>query len=587
MKNKNRIFHGIPASSGIAIGKTLIIGSEITIPSAKKGSIEQDLALFYKMVNDTTNELLEIKKRLLEKGIQDGARLIDVQRMILKDPFFLDNIEKRITKGEGIHRAVLGFLDKLQEDFSEVEDNYIKERYIDIKDVSMRLLRGSESRTRILPPKGKYILIEHTFTPSDTAQMDKKFVLAFITEVGGKQSHTAIIAREMGIPAVVGIPNITKEVSSNDKLIVDGFRGVVIVNPDEAMMESYLRRLNDWKNIEKGLTEITELPTETIDGFSVDLSGNIELLSEISKVKKYGVKGIGLFRSESILFSSSHMPDENKQVSYYSKILKEFSPDSVIIRTFDIGGDKLFGWIEEQNPFLGWRGIRLSLGMENIFRTQIRAILKASSSKNAKIMLPMVSTINEVKKATAIIREEMDNLRKENVKIDDRIEIGIMVEVPSVAIQAKDFAKYVDFFSIGSNDLTQYTLAVDRTNEKVAEIFDHLNPSVLHLIKSSIEGAHCKGKWVGICGELASDILAVPVLIGLEIDEMSVTPSMAPEIKSIIRNFTLKEAKEVASYVMGMENPYEIRAYLYKVLKSKSPSLTEILVGGENDRIDK
>ncbi len=587
MKNKNKIFYGIPASSGIAIGEGLIIRNEIAIPSVSKGTIEQDLAFFYKMVDDTTNELVDIKKRLIDKGIQDGAKLIDVQKMILKDPFFLENIEERIKKGGGVHKAVLDFLDTIQKDFSSLEDNYIKERYMDIKDVSMRLLRGSERDKKILPPKGKYILIGHTFTPSDTAQMDKKFVLGFITEMGGKQSHTAIMAREMGIPAVVGIPNILSEVSTGNKLIVDGFRGIVIVSPDEGMMGSYTRRVKEWKNIEKGLAEITELPTETIDGFNIDLSGNIEIPAEVHAIKKYGAKGIGLFRSEFLLLSGTKMPDEDRQITYYAKILKDIYPDSVIIRTFDIGGDKLFGWIEEQNPFLGWRGIRLSLGMQNIFKTQIRAILKASSSGNAKIMLPMVSTIDEVKKAKEIIKEEMDKLKKENIKISDKIEIGIMVEVPSVAIQSKDFAKYVDFFSIGSNDLTQYTLAVDRTNEKVAEIFDHLNPAVLRLIRLSVEGAHSEGKWVGVCGEIASDILAVPVLLGMEIDELSVIPSMVPEIKSIIRNFTLKEAKKIASYVIDMENPYEIRKYLYEVLKSKSPSLTEILAGGQYDRIDK
>jgi len=587
MKTKNKIYHGINASSGIAIGDTLVIGSKITIPLGVKSTIEQNLALFYKMVNDTTGELIDIKKRLLDKGIQNGAKLIDVQRMILKDPFFLDNVEERIKKGEGVHKAVMDFLEKLQEDFSRIDDNYVKERFLDIKDVSMRLLRSPDRDRKVVPPTGKYILISHTFTPSDTAQMDKKFVMAFITEVGGKQSHSAIMAREMEIPAVVGIPNITREISSGNRVIVDGFRGIVIINPDEAMLKSYTRRLRKWRNVEKGLSKITELPTETIDGFNIDLSANIEIPDELHAVKNYGAKGIGLFRSEFLLISSSNMPDEDRQTAYYSRILKEIYPDSVIIRTFDIGGDKLFGWTEEQNPFLGWRGIRLSLGKEEVFRTQIRAILRASSSGNVKIMLPMVSTLREVKKANAIIKEEMVNLRKENVKISDGIEVGIMVEVPSVAIQAKDFAKYVDFFSIGSNDLTQYTLAVDRTNEKVADIFDHLNPAVLRLIKLSIEGAHNEGKWVGICGEIAGDILAVPILVGFEIDELSVIPSMVPEIKSLIRNFTLKEAKKIASFVIDMENPQEIRKYLYGVLKAKSPSLTEILAGGKDDRVNR
>jgi len=587
MKNKNKIYQGIPASSGIAIGAALVIGREITIPAKTKGTIEQNLALFYKMVNDTLGELGDIKERLLMRGIQDGARLIEIQGMILKDPFFLDNIEERVKNGEGVHKAIAGFLDKLQADFSNVEDSYLRERFLDIKDVSMRLLRSSDREKKIVPPAGKYVLIGHTFTPSDTAQMDKNFVLAFITEVGGKQSHAAIIAREMSIPAVIGIPNIIREIASGNKLIIDGFRGIVIVNPDEAMMESYIRRLKEWKDVEKGLSEIMELPTETIDGFNIDLSANIELPDELDAVKKYGAKGIGLFRSEFLLMFSSDIPDEEEQAEYYSKILKRIYPDSVIIRTFDIGGDKLFGWTEEQNPFLGWRGIRLSLGREEIFRTQIRAILKASSSGNVKIMLPMVSTIDEVKKANSIIKEEMENLKRENIKINDGMEIGIMAEVPSVAIRAKNFAKYVDFFSIGSNDLTQYTLAVDRTNEKVANIFDHLDPSILHLIKTTIEGCHNEGKWVGICGEIAGDILAVPVLIGLGIDELSVIPSMVPEIKSLVRSFTLKEAKKIASYIIEMEDTQSIRKYLYEVLKSKSPSLTEILAGGENDRINK
>ena len=581
----NKVIRGIPASPGITIGKSFILLKTVFIPSEKKGTIEQELATFYKALSDTKRELTNIIKNI-EKKNKEGKKLIDMQLLILQDPFFIEGVEENIRKGESASKSIFLFLNNLKENFSNIKDTYLKDRFLDIQDVGNRILGKMQGEKKILHFQEPHILFAHDLTPSDTAQLDKERCLGFVTELGGKTSHTAIMARALGIPAVVGARGILDLTNNGVEAIIDGFRGVVILEPDEDTKRSYDKRISEYQEIDKKLVDITALPATTIDGKTLDLSANIELPLEIDSAKNNGARGIGLFRTEFIYFSSDNIPDEETQFKIYDEVAEKMAPDPLIIRTLDSGGDKILRWsyLEEENPFLGWRGIRFCLDREDIFITQLRAILRASTRNNVKIMIPMVSSIQEVRRAKEILAKTKESLKKEGKNFDENLEFGVMVEVPSTALMADKIAEIVDFFSIGTNDLTQYTLAVDRTNERISHLFDHLHPSVIKLMKMTIDGGHSRGIWVGVCGEIASDILATPILVGLGVDEISITPNMVPPIKNIIRGISEKEARSITEKVLQLPTVKKIREYLRGELLVRFPYLEALLLEVENDK---
>lgn len=573
---KNKVLRGIDASPGIAMGKAFIHRKEKLRPKLLKNKTqEEELATFYKAVNDTRIELQDVLSKTKEMG-RKLSSIIEVHLLSLNDPLFLNSIEEKITSGKNVSVAIYDFIQEIKKNFEDIDDHYLKERFFDIQDVAMRVLSKIEGETNnIINLKEPSIIVAHNLTPTETATLQVKNVLAFVTEIGGKNSHTAIIAKALGIPAVVGVDNLLEDVDNDDELIVDGMRGIVIVNADEDTKRTYEKRKVEYEQYEKEIETSRELPSTTMDGKLYDITANIEFPVEIEAAKRNGAKGIGLYRTEFIFFMKNKLPDEETQFKLYSEAASFFNPNPVIIRTLDIGGDKLLKWeyMQEHNPFLGWRGIRFTLDRVDIMLTQFKAILRAAKFGNVKVMLPMISNIEEVLKAKNILNEAKEILKKEGKEFAEEIDIGIMVEIPSAVILAETFSKHVDFFSIGSNDLTQYTLAVDRGNEKVSYIYDHLDPSVIKLIKMTVDAAHSNGIWVGVCGEIASDLIAVPLLVGLKIDEFSVSPSLIPQVKNIIRGITYTESLQIAEKTLNMETSKGVREYLKDELLKRFPDL--------------
>ncbi len=584
MKN-DIILRGIAASQGIAIGPAffyeetgvLLKGAWEPVEDVKK-----EIRKFRKAIEKSKSELEKIKQGLAKQLGFTKAKFLDVQILALEDTWIIDETIKKISedKKEAL-QAVIEISVELLAKFDEIDDPYLRERATDIKDVAKRVIRNltNGADTPIGFPEKSIILVARDLSPSDTAQLQKEHVLAFLTDLGGKTAHTSIMARALEIPAVVGLREITSRMQPGVKIIVDGYAGVVVINPSEKTLKNYEKKRLHLQKIEEELLEIADLPATTVDGHSIDLSANIEFSKEIDSAKMHGAQGIGLYRTEFLYLTETKLPNEEKQYKVYRDIVDRIYPETVIFRTLDLGGDKLFDdTAPEQNPFLGWRAIRFSLSRRDIFKTQLRAILRASDRKTVRIMFPMISDLNEVKEAKKVLADVSRELEKEGVPFDNNLEVGIMVEIPSVAILADDFAEEADFFSIGTNDLTQYILAVDRTNELVAPLYDHLHPAVLRTIKTIIESAHRKKKWVGVCGEIAGDPLAIPVLIGLGVDELSAVPFVIPEVKKVIRTLSFKEAKQIASKCIAYATPKEVRHYLRHVISTKLTAIKDLIL---------
>jgi len=586
---KNKIIRGIPVSPYLTIGKAFIyLPKDTTLKRLKRGdNIDGEISLFENTRKKSLGQLVELKSELKKLPSSQPARLIDVQILFLQDPSFLEDVEKRIRSDEeSAEGAIIKFLESAERDFKDIPSSYIGERYFDVKDVGDRLisnLHNEEVSEEVkMGLKGSNnIVVAKRLSPSETVQMkNSDKINGIITELGGKTSHIAIIAEALNIPAVVGVNGLLDEIKSGDEVIVDGISGIIVIDPNEKTKRKFKQKEKEAKRIREEFFKGKELPATTIDGYSIDIAANIELPMEISCIKKYGAKGVGLLRTEFLYLTSDSIPDEEVQYRFYSKVADICSPDYVIVRTFDLGGDKIFKTKikEEANPFLGWRGIRFALSNEGIFRTQLRAILRVSAKGNIRLLIPMVSTVEEMIKVRRIVGEIMEELRTEGQSFDENIEIGAMVEIPSICLLADRFTEVVDFFSIGTNDLTQYTLAVDRGNKRVSKLYDHLAPSVIKLMKMTVEQAHQNHKWVGVCGEIAGDLVAVPLLIGLEVDEFSVPPSFIPQIKNVIRGLSLKEAKELLGQAEKKESAIEVRGFLKDELLKRFPSLKNILV---------
>jgi len=585
---KNKIFRGTPASPYIAIGKSFLYSSkEIVFSSSReKREVAEELALFEKARHMSLRQLRSLRVELKKASDPVSSRLIEVQVLFLQDPLFLNSVEKIIRVGkESAEKAIVNFSEDLEKDFRDIPNSYIAERYLDVKDIVDRLLRNlQEEETDTELGSFGDIMIAESFTASTVLQMSKAGVGGLIAEKGGRTSHFAILAEALNLSAVVGANGVTEEIESGDEVIVDGISGVIVINPDEDTKRRFERKKEETNAIQKKFLEQKDLPATTIDGYSVDISANIELPIELPFIKKFGAKGVGLLRTEFLFLTSEDVPDEEEQYDFYLKVAEHAFPNYVIMRTLDLGGDKVFKTkVQEENPFLGWRGVRFTLANKKIFKDQLRAMLRASAKGNVRILIPMVSQLDEIIRVRDIIEEIKSELKKEGIAFDENIEMGAMVEIPSVPLMADFFSEVVDFFSIGTNDLTQYTLAVDRGNKNISSLFDQLDPSVILLMGMTVQKAHHNNKWVGVCGDIAADVVAIPVLVGMEVDELSLPPSFIPQVKNIIRGLSLKECKDLLKSVEKKRSAKEVREFLKEEMLKRFPSLKNILVEVEDD----
>lgn len=579
--NCEHLFKGIPASPGIAISKVFLLeGEAVKIDSTQLDAtqVEAEIEKFRQALDKAKSELRSLKNRAARRVGEDNARIFDAHELLLEDSVIIDETIGGIRKHN--KKADAAFYDIIQKYLRNLEtsDEYFRSRISDIKDVKRRVIKHIQgNRTDYLSKlEGSAVIVARDLAPSDTVRLDRRKVMGFATDFGGRTSHVAIMARSMGVPAVVGLHKLTEHVREGDRIIVDGFEGRVLINPDEKTIKFYRQvqeRLDDtWeKNI-----EIRDLPCITLDGKEIELSANLEFPDEVESVKKNGARGVGLFRSDYLYLSKSELPSEEEQVEEYLKIVRQTTPDPVIIRTMDVGGDKQPRAIPippEDNPFLGWRAIRISLERKEIFHAQLRAILRASAEGNVKILFPMISGLDEIHECKAAVEKAKQSLRKEKRPFNDEIELGVMIEVPSAAVMADKIAEQVDFLSIGTNDLVQYMLAVDRGNERIAYLYKHLHPAVLRVIKQVIYQGHQAGVWVGMCGEMAGDPLATLILLGLDLDEFSVSPSFVPEIKTIIRSVDYREAVKIANRALEFQKASEVEKFMTKIMRKKFKDL--------------
>lgn len=577
------MYKGIAASPGIAIGKAYIYKNiEIKVEPRKinDDEIELELEKLNHSIKISKEQLEKIKENTMEKLGEDKAKIFEAHLMVLEDPVLFSEIEEKIkTEKTCAEYAVKTVIDGYIDIFSAMEDDYMRERAADIKDVGERIIRNILG----IPIKNlseldeTVIIIAKDLTPSDTAQLDKNKVLAFATDMGGRTSHTAIMARSLEIPAVVGLKEISDNVKDGDIVIIDGLNGLLLVNPDEETLRSFEEKRIDYLKMKEEMKKLLLLSAETKDKKrKVELSANIGTPKDVKGALENGAEGIGLYRTEFLYMDREEMPSEEEQFNAYKEVAEAMKGKPVIIRTLDIGGDKKLPYLnmpEELNPFLGFRAIRLCLDREDLFKTQLRAILRASAYGKIRIMYPMISGLDEIRKANEILKEAKNELRREGVAFDENIEVGIMVEIPSAAICADLLAKEVDFFSIGTNDLIQYTLAVDRMNEKIAYLYEPFHPAIIRLIKNVIDASHKAGKWTGMCGEMAGEPVAVPLLLGLGLDEFSMSSTSIPLAKKIIRSFEYDEAKELAEKALMMDNPEEIKIMIKEACKIKGINL--------------
>ncbi len=584
------VWHGIPVSPGIQIGKLYIYDPAQTTISRRfirRSEIAQEKAKLAEAVNKARESLLELRGKVLQSLDEAHASIFDPQLMLLDDPLLLDRTNERIEQQQ--QNAAMAFTSVVQQfadQFASLTtDAYIAGRKVDIMDLGKRvsqLLASAEPETDTLQFRDDVIILATDMSPSDTAQMDHQHVKGFATELGGPTSHSAILAKALEIPCVVGLGRVLQNARQGQMAIIDGYEGRIILNPDARELARAKSRRRRHMAYDRELQKLRSLPAETVDGYRVELSANVELPIEIPHVLAHGAEGVGLFRTEFLYLDRTGLPSEEDQFSVYKKVVESVAPHPVIFRTIDLGGDKFLSALQptrEVNPFMGLRAIRLCLAHPGVFKTQLRALLRASAHGNAKIMFPMISSVREVLQAKAILDEIKADLLREGRRFNEEIQIGIMIEIPSAAVCSDILAREVDFFSIGTNDLIQYTLAVDRGNEQVVSLYDPFHPAILRLIRTTIEAARREGIWVGVCGEVAANPLCALLLIGLGINELSMGALAIPEIKRLIRGIRLADARRVCEEIYSLRTSSDIHAYVreaYRVIqrqRRKAPAL--------------
>lgn len=569
-KNKEEIrFKGIPVSPGIAYIGVIVRGHRFQEPDTyvikDDEGVGKELDRFEDAIIKTRIQIRQLQKEIDKVGEGREAGIFDAHLLILEDQAVLDEVKRVLReKRKNIESIYYKVMTRYMDSLRQVDDPYLRERAVDVEDVTRRVVSNLTDKPAARTARHQHILISHDLTPSDTAEMNPKLVLGFATETGSYTSHTAIVARSMNIPAVVGLQQITHRLHTGKKVLLDGYNGLVIVNPTEETLVEYekLRLAKDV--VEQQLETLRETKSATLDGREITLSANIEFTHELPGVLSSGAEGIGLYRTEFFYLNRRKLPSEEEQFETYREVAEKVAPHGVIIRTLDVGGDKLPDVGNEMreiepNPFLGWRGIRVSLELNEVFRTQIRAILRASAKGKVRIMFPMISGIEELREARREVQNCKQELRDEGIPFDESIEIGAMIEVPSAAVIAHQLAPEVDFFSIGTNDLIQYTIAVDRVNEHVSSLYQPTHPAIVLLISMVVEAAHANGIWVGVCGEMAGDIILTPLLIGLGVDEFSAGSSQIPRIKKAMLSLDFAWCQELAKKALTLSNAGDIK----------------------------
>ncbi len=562
---------GIGVSPGIAEGNALILNKEkihVKDEYIDEYEVDSEIQRFIKAKEQSQEQIEAIYEDTLKKMGKSEAEIFEAHIELINDPSIAEKVEHNIkTKLLKAEPALVKAIDEISGIFGTIDDEYIKERAADVKDIGKRMLYNLLGLNASLDMDDgqEVIIIADDLTPSDTAQLDFSKVKGFAINKGGKTSHVAIMAKSIGIPAIVGAKDITARVSQGDTIIIDGAAGDILINPSPEEKEKYVdKKLKTDKEL-KELRSIKDMAAVTLDGRRVEISANIGFPADVKAALENGAEGIGLFRTELLFMDREDLPDEEEQFLKYKETAERMQGKPVIIRTLDIGGDKdlpYLGLVKEDNPFLGWRAIRFCLERLDVFKPQLRAILRASHYGKILIMFPMIATVDEVRRSKAVVEEVKMELTNEGIPFDKDIKIGIMIETPASAIIADKLIKEVDFFSIGTNDLTQYTLAVDRGNDKISKLYQPTHPAVLRLIKNVIDTSHKEGKWTGMCGEFAGDHKAAMLLLGLGLDEFSMSAGSIPRIKKLIRTMEYEAAKKIAAEVMEMESSEEVCSHL-------------------------
>jgi phosphotransferase system enzyme I (PtsI) len=580
-----KVFRGIAVSGGVCRGKVLLLGGTSTaIPrrDLSDAEVPEEMSRLEKALVLTREQILEVQKKVCAgMGSQEGS-IFDAHLLVLEDRTLLDEVTRNIQEQKvNAEYAFHSVAERYASTLATIADDYLRERASDMRDVTSRILdnlMGRHEQVNLKHLKEPSIIISYDLSPSMTAQMDRKTVLGFATDIGGKTSHTAIMARSMRIPAVVGLKSISHELEGGEYALLDGFNGAVIINPTDQTLFQYGQIIRKQVSLEEKLRDARDKPAVTLDGHRVTLSANVEQPADAEQVRANGAEGVGLFRTEYLFINRETLPTEEEQYQAYRQVAAALKPAPVVIRTLDLGGDKFLSHLQlpsEMNPFLGWRAIRFCLQERPVFRAQLRAILRASAEGNVKMMYPMISGLDELLQANALLEECRTELRAENIPFDANLEIGAMIEVPSAVMVAESLARRLKFLSLGTNDLIQYTLAVDRMNEKVAHLYEPTNPAILRLIKATVDAGHKHGNWVGVCGEMAGDPVLTPLLLGLGVDELSATPSLVPPVKFLIRRLKLEEAKSLADFALNSESGAEILARCQKLARDVAPGLFE------------
>ena len=577
------MYKGIAVSAGICHGKVFVI-HRVAVEIPEYSVAEEELAAQVQRLQqallETRQQILEVQRQVSHALNAKDASIFDAHLLVLEDPTLIDSVTQMIfLKKINAEAAFHHFAEEYRKALSAVDDPYLKERATDIKDVTSRVLDNLLGRRPVQESQHLHeacILIADDLPPSEVALMNRKNTLGFATDVGSKTSHSAIMARSLQLPAVVGLQAASKKIQSGATALLDGYNGLIIVNPTEQTLLEYGRLAQRQVTLEQKLHELQTLPAVTLDGKEISLSANIEQLCDVEAVKFHGADGVGLFRTEYLFINRESLPTEEDQYQVYRQLAVALKPHPVIIRTLDLGGDKFLSHLNlpvEMNPFLGWRAIRFCLEERDIFRAQLRAILRASTEGNVNLMYPMISGVGEMDQANALLEEYKAELRAEKISFDANLRAGAMIEIPSAAVAADALAKRSKFFSLGTNDLIQYSLAVDRLNEKIAHLYQPTHPAVLRLIKWTADAAHKAGIWCGVCGEMASDPSLTPLLLGLGVDELSTAPPLVPQVKFLIRRLKMEDAKALAEFALNCESGKEILERSQALAKKAAPGL--------------
>ena len=585
LQKGEKVLRGIAVSDGVCRGKILVLHRARHIIARREISADEvtvEISRFEKALVQTRQQILEVQRKVVENLGAKEADIFEAHLLMLEDHALVGEAIRLIKEEkDNAEHAFHSVAERYSAALLAANDEYLRERVSDMRDLTSRVLdnllevKDAVDLHRLTEP---CILVSHDLSPSTTAQLNKQFVLGFATDIGGKTSHTAIMARSLGIPAIVGLQTASQELDSGDYALLDGYNGTIVVNPTDQTLFEYGQLAKIKASLDEKLREIRNQPAVTLEGKPIHLSANIEDQNDIEAVIANGAEGVGLFRTEFLFINRDSLPTEEEQYKVYREVAAALKPNSIIIRTLDLGGDKFASHLQlaqEVNPFLGWRAIRFCLAQPEMFRAQLRAILRASAEGNVKMMYPMISGLDELNQANAIVDKCKDELRAEGKPFDENLAIGAMIEIPSAALIANTLAQRARFFSIGSNDLIQYTLAADRTNERVSHLYEPTHPAILQLIKATVDASHRHGIWTGVCGEIAGDPVLAPLLIGLGVDELSAAPSVVPQVKYIVRRLKLSEAQALAEFALQCESPSEIYRRCQELARAAAPSLFE------------